>query len=244
MESTTGTLESRVSSWDMASAAKAALLAVSGVMMLADLAVIFLLVPTEQSMGVLFLIFYFHVPLAWVAFLAFFITFCSSIMYLLKGQRRWDALGHSAAELGVLFTTLVLITGSIWAKPANGVWWTWDPRLTTSLILWLMYVGYLMLRAYAPTPSLAARYSAVMGVVAFVDVPIVYFSAIWWQNLIHPVLYLGPAAEGSMDPRMVRGLMFSLLTFTLLFSYLLWERVSLRRAEDAVQGMHITERTA
>lgn len=244
MESTTGALESRASSWDVASTAKSVLLAVSGVLMLADLAVIFLVVPTEQSMGVLFLIFYFHVPLAWVSFLAFFITFCASILYLWKGQRRWDALGHSAAEIGVLFISLVLVTGSIWAKPANGVWWTWDPRLTTSLILWLMYVGYLMLRAYAPTPSLAARYSAVMGVVAFVDVPIVYFSAIWWQNLIHPVLYLGPAAEGSIDSRMVNGLMFSLLTFTLLFSYLLWERVSLRNAEDAVHGMRITERTA
>ena len=219
-----------------------ALLLVAAVLIMADLALIFLWVPTEQSMGVLFLIFYFHVPLAWSSFLAFGIVFVASILYLWKRQRRWDALGHSAAEIGVLFTTLVLVTGATWAKPANGVWWTWDPRLTTTLILWLMYVGYLMLRAYAPTPSQAARYSAVMGIIAFIDVPIVYFSAVWWRNIIHPVLYVGPFAEGSLDQSMVWALMFSILTFTILLAYLLWERVALRNDEDAIQEMRYTER--
>ena len=219
------------------------LLMVSAVLMMVDLVLIFLWVPTEQVMGVVQRIFYFHVPLAWVMFVAFFVVFIASVMYLWKGQRRWDALGHSAAEVGVVFATLMLISGAVWAKPVWGVWWTWSPRLTTSLILWLLYVGYLMLRAYAPTPSQAARYSAVMGIVGFIDVPIVYLSVVWWRN-IHPELMVGPGAEsGSLDGDMLVTLMYSLLTFTVLFAYLLWERLALRNDEDAVRAMRSTERT-
>ena len=228
-------------------AIRLALLLASGPLMLVNLVLIFLWVPTERVMGVVQRIFYFHVPVAWVAFLAFFIVFVASIVYLLfnhfgwKGQRRWDALGHSAVEIGVLFTTLMIITGATWAKPVWGVWWTWDPRLTTSLILWLLYVGYLMVRAYAPTPSQAARYSAVMGIIGFVDVPIVYFSVAWWRN-IHPEMVIGPLAEpGSLEGSMVVTLLFSLLTFTTLFGYLLWERVSLRNAEDTMRAMRLQE---
>ena len=226
---------------DRGDSVRMALLLVTSALMFANLALIFLWVPTESVMGVVQRIFYFHVPLAWVGFLAFAIVFVGSILYLWKGQRRWDALAHSAAEIGVLFTTLMLITGTTWAKPVWGVWWTWDPRLTTSLILWLLYVGYLMLRAYAPTPSQAARYSAVMGIIAFIDVPIVYFAVDWWRN-IHPEMVIGPLAEsGSLEGSMVVTLLFSLLTFTTLFAYLLWERVSLRNAEDSLQGLRYWE---
>lgn len=243
METTTDTQKSRTSNRDVASAAKAVLLAVGGVMMLADIALIFLWVPTEQVMGVAQRIFYFHVPLAWTGLLSTAVVFISSIVYLWKGQRRWDALAHSSAELSVMLITLTLITGATWAKMAWGVWWTWEPRLTTTLILWLMYMGYLMLRAYAPTPSLAARYSAVMGIIAFIDVPIVYFSVDLWRG-IHPRVVGVGATSGSLDSDMLITLIFSVFTFTVLFTYVLWERVSLRSAEDAVQGMHITERTA
>ncbi|MCH8940689.1 MAG: pyridoxal-phosphate dependent enzyme [Chloroflexi bacterium] len=149
--------------------ARLALLLLAAVLMVTDLALIFLWVPTEQVMGVVQRIMYFHVPLAWVGFLAFFVVFCASALYLWKGWRKMDALGHSAAEIGVLFTTLMLVTGATWAKPIWGVWWTWDPRLTTALILWFLYVAYLMLRAYAPTPAQAARYSAAMGIIGFVE---------------------------------------------------------------------------
>ncbi len=243
METTTGTQESRASNWDVASTVKAVLLAVGGVMMLADMALIFLWVPTEQVMGVVQRIFYFHVPLAWTGLLATTVVFVASIVYLWKGQRRWDAVAHSAGELSVMLITLTLITGATWAKMAWGVWWTWEPRLTTTLILWLMYMGYLMLRAYAPTPSLAARYSAVMGIIAFIDVPIVYFSVNWWRG-IHPRVVGVGATSGSLDSDMLITLIFSVFTFTVLFTYVLWERVSLRNAEDAVQGVRITERTA
>ena len=222
-------------------AVRLALLVASAVLMLANLGLIFLWAPTELVMGQVQRIFYFHVPVAWVAFLAVFIVFVASILYLCRGQRRWDALAHSAAEIGVLFTTLMLISGATWAKPVWGVWWTWDPRLTTSLIMWLIYVAYLMLRAYAPTPSQAARYSAVLGIVGFVDVPIVYFAVEWWRN-IHPEMVIGPLAEsGSLEGSMAVTLLFSLLAFTVLFAYLLWERVSLRNAEDSLRAMRLPE---
>lgn len=227
---------------DIASALKLSLLILSGLLMLADMALIFLWVPTEMVMGVVQRIFYVHVPIAWVGFLAFGVVFIASVAYLVGRNQRWDAVGHSAAEIGVLFTTLMLITGSAWAKPVWGVWWTWDPRLTTSLILWLIYVGYLMVRAYAPTPSRAARYSAIVGIIGFIDVPIVYFSVVWWRN-IHPEVLVGPASEpGDLDSKMLTTLMFSLITFSTLFAYLLWERISLRISEDVVNNLRYMER--
>ncbi|MBI4310151.1 MAG: cytochrome c biogenesis protein CcsA [Chloroflexi bacterium] len=207
-------------------------------MMLTDLALIFMWVPAERVTGNLFLIFYFHVPLAMTSFLAFFVTFVSSAMYLWKRNSKWDALGQASAEVGVLLISLVLITGSIWAKPANGVWWTWDPRLTTSLILWLVYIGYLMVRAYAANPSQAARFASVIGLIGFLDVPIVYFSAVWWRNAIHPNLYLGPLAEpDALAPQMQNGFMFSMFTFLVLLIYVLWERTSIRIQEDQVKAL-------
>ncbi|MBI4338736.1 MAG: cytochrome c biogenesis protein CcsA [Chloroflexi bacterium] len=221
---------------------RTALLLLSAVFLVADLALIFLWVPVERVTRELFQIFYFHVPLAMASFLAFFVTFLASSMYLWKRTTAWDALGHASAEVGVLFMSLVLITGSIWAKPANGVWWTWDPRLTTSLILWLIYLGYLMIRAYASNPSQARRFAAVVGIVGFVDVPIVYFSAVWWRNEIHPNLYMGPLAEpDALDSRMFMGFMFSMVTFLLLYCSVLWQRVSLRRSEDALHTLRLTE---
>ncbi len=221
-----------------AATVRSALLVLSAVLMVADLAMIFLRMPEERATGNLFLIFYFHVPIAIVSFLAFFVTLCASVMYLIRRTDLWDSIAHASAEIGVLYISLVLITGYIWAKPANGVWWTWDPRLTTSLILWLIYVGYLMIRAYATTPSQGARYAAVVGIVGFIDVPIVYLSATWWRNVIHPNLYLGPLApKGALNSEMALGFMFSFMTFAVLFSYLLWERASLQMDETAVKSL-------
>jgi heme exporter protein C len=224
---------------------KKGLFVVSAAMMLVVLYLIFIWVPTERNLGVSQRIFYFHVPIAWVAFLAFFIVLVGSVGYLGLGRLRWltrfvsadgwDRLAYSAAELGVLFTTLMLVTGILWAKPVWGVWWTWDPRLTTSLILWLIYVGYLMLRAYSPPGDQGARYAAVLGIVGFIDVPIVYLSIVWWRT-VHPLAIVGPAAtKGALDPAMYMLLMISTVMFTVLFTYLLIERVSLRKTEDEVE---------
>ena len=209
-------------------------------LMVVDLYLIFMWAPTANELHRYNLqrILYFHVPIAWVAFLAFFIVFVSSILYLWKRSARWDALAHSAAEIGVVFATLVLITGSIWAKGFGDWWWTWEPKLTTSLILWLIYVAYLMLRSYAPNKLQGATFAAVLGIVGFIDVPIVYFAADWWAGL-HPQVVTGPLAgeSASLDSSMRAVLMFSLFTFTLLFAFLLRERLTLRTLEDVTRRL-------
>src|SRR6266536_6156655 len=181
-----------------------------------SMAAIFLYAPTERVQGHVQRIFYLHLPLAWVAYLAFFIVFLCSLLYLWRSSERWDLLGHAAAEVGVVFTTLVLITGSLWARPIWGTWWSWDARLTTTLVLWFIYVGYLMLRGSVVDDSRAARYAAVLGVVGFLDVPIVHQSVVWWRTL-HP----GPPVVqqdggAGMPPAMVQVLLVSLVAFTLL----------------------------
>ena len=133
--------------------------------------------------------------MAWVAFLAFFVVFGASIAYLRTGNARWDRLGRASAEVGVVFTTLVLITGSIWGYPIWGTWWSWDPKLTTTLILWFMYLAYLMVRSYAEPPR-GPRFAAVVGIVAFFDVPIVYLSSYWWRTL-HPPAGHRPARRAA-----------------------------------------------
>jgi heme exporter protein C len=134
-----------------------------------------------------------------------------------------------------VLVTLALLTGVIWARPVWGVWWTWEPRLTTTLILWLIYVACLMVRAYAPNPARGAVYAAVVGIVGFVDVPIVYYSVQWWRS-IHPSPVVGPLAEaGALETTMLAVLLFSLLTFLALFLHLLLQRMALHRVEDWVR---------
>lgn len=213
---------------------KKSLFSISVGMMLLTLYLIFIWVPTEKNLGISQRIFYIHVPIAWVGFLAFFFVLVGSVGYLWRRTQRWDQIAHSAAEIGVLFTTLMLITGMVWAKPVWGVWWTWDPRLTTCLILWLIYVAYLMLRAYSPKGDQGARYAAILGIVGFIDVPIVYLSIVLWRT-VHPQALVGPAATGSLDPSMRILLMVSTFTFTILFTYLLADRFSLRKSEEEAE---------
>ncbi len=220
------------------------LLVVGVVLMAANLYLIFAVAPTEAVMGDVQRIFYIHVPMAVMSFLAFAVVFAASIVYLAKRGEKWDRVAHAGAEVGLVFVSLALITGIIWARPVWGVWWTWDPRLTTTLILWLIYAAYLMIRSYAPNRARGAVYGAVVGVVGFVDVPIVYFSVNWWRSL-HPEAVVGPLAEtGSLEPIMVRILMFSLLAFLVLFLYLIVERTSLRSAEDQANALRFSRLAA
>ncbi|MGE5618233.1 MAG: cytochrome c biogenesis protein CcsA [Sphingomonadaceae bacterium] len=191
----------------------------------------FLYAPTEATMGDVQRIFYFHVPAAWVGFLSFAVVFAASIQWLRTRRHRWDALAASGAEVGVLFTTVALLTGSIWAKPTWGTWWDWDPRLTTTLILWLIYVSYLMLRSAVENPSKRASLAAVVGIVGFVDVPIVFMSIRWWRT-IHPVVITSTSLE--LDPRMVTTLVVCLAAFTLLFVHLLRLRTRLELQREEV----------
>jgi heme exporter protein C len=180
-------------------------------------------------------IFYFHVPAAWIAYLAFAVVFLSSIVYLRTASPRWDQLALASAEIGVVFTSLVLFTGPIWARPVWGTWWQWDARLTSTLVLWLGYLGYLLLRALTPDRRRAGRIAAVVGIVSFIDVPIVHFSVYWWRTL-HP---LGPSVA---DPSRSSGLGApelvtfgtALVAFTLLFAWLLAVRVRLEQLERRV----------
>jgi len=201
-------------------------------LMVVALYLVFLWAPTEATMGDVQRILYFHVPLAWVAFLAFFIVLVGSILYLWKRENKWDRLAYCSAEIGVVFTTLNLISGVIWAKSVWGIWWIWDARLATALVLWLIYVAYLLVRAYAlaaQTRSLAA----VVGIVGFVDVPIVFMAVRWWRT-IHP----GPVVQtGGLSSTMLYTLIVCLIAFTLFYGVLMALRVSLRDAEEKMEAL-------
>lgn len=179
--------------------------------------------PTEAVMGDVQRIFYFHMPSAWIALgPAFTVTFICSIVYLVKKDLRYDRVAGASAELGVMFTTVTLLTGPLWAKPIWGAYWTWDPRLTTTLVLWFIYVAYLMLRSSTAEGHKRARLSAVFGIVGWIDVPIVFMSIRWWRT-IHPTLVTGQGMN--LDPSMQAVLMFSLFAFSLLYVFLLVVRV-------------------
>ncbi|HZJ02652.1 MAG TPA: cytochrome c biogenesis protein CcsA [Thermoleophilia bacterium] len=179
--------------------------------------------PTEAVMGDVQRIFYFHMPSAWVALgPAFTVVFVCSIIYLAKRDLKFDRIAGASAEIGVMFTTITLVTGPLWARPIWGAYWTWDPRLTTTLVLWFIYVAYLMLRSSTAEGHKRARLAAVFGIVGWIDVPIVFMSIRWWRT-IHPTLINGQGMQ--MDPTMQAVLMFSLFAFTILYVYLLIVRV-------------------
>lgn len=204
---------------------------------LCSLLAIFYYAPIEQTMGIVQKIFYFHVASAWTGFLAFGVVFGSSLLFLSRKKEIFDTYAFCAAEIGVLFTSLVLVTGPLWAKPVWNTYWTWDPRLTTTLVLWLIYLGYLLLRQMIASPEKAARIAAVYGIIGFVDVPIVYFSIRLWRTL-HPgyVMLMGGKNSG-LDPRMLQVLMLSVVAFTLLFVTMLLIRVDIEKATKALNQL-------
>ena len=196
---------------------------------------LFFLARPDRVQGDAARIVYFHVPMAWVAFLAFFVVFAASVAFLRTRNPRWDRLGRASAEVGVVFTTLVLITGAIWGYPIWGTWWSWDPKLTTTLILWFMYLAYLMVRSYAEPPR-GARYAAIVGIVAFVDVPIVYLSSYWWRTL-HPQPVIGPLAEQQPSASIVGLLLLlSVVAFTVVYVFLVRVRYEIERTEASLSG--------
>ncbi|MEW5807649.1 MAG: cytochrome c biogenesis protein CcsA [Acidobacteriota bacterium] len=200
------------------------------VFFLISLYLVFLHAPTEKVMGPVQKIFYYHVPSAISTFLAFFVVFIASIIYLATKSSLWDNIARSSAEIGVFFCTIVLITGPIWAKQAWGTWWTWEARLTTTLILWLIYVSYLMIRGYSENREQAARFSSILGIVGFLDVPIIYFSVKWWRGQ-HPIVF-GPGKQEPLAPEMLHAFLFSLFTFLLFYLLLMIVRTRISSLED------------
>ena len=203
-------------------------------LMITALYLVFVYVPTEKEMGIVQRIFYLMVPMGWLAMLSFLIVFISSILYLKKRHSKWDILGYSSAELGVIFTTLSLITGSIWAKPIWGVWWTWEePRLTATLVLWFIYLAYLMVRSFATEESQGARFAAVVGIIGFVDIPIIALATTLWRG-IHP----GPVIfQGGLAPPMLLTLLVSVAAFTALYFLLLIRRTSMKNDEIEIKRL-------
>lgn len=179
-------------------------------------------------------IIYFHISTAWVGFLAFFVTFIGGVAYLRTQNRKWDILALSSAEIGTVFMLGVLVSGSIWAKPAWGVWWVWDERLTISLIQFLIYVGYLMLRASVEDPSRRARFAAVYGIVAFISVPINFIAIRLWRTQ-HPLMFGDEG--GGLGPNMMFAFFFSLTTFSIWYVTLMWHRIRLERFRDDVEQL-------
>ncbi len=204
-----------------------------GIGIIAALYMALIAAPREITMGDLQRIFYFHVPAGITGMTAFAINFVASLMYLFRKNRWWDNLALSAAEVGVMFLAMVLITGPIWAKPAWFVWWTWSPRLTLSLVLCLLYVAYLLIRNYIEDPERRALVSAVFGIIAFVDTPLVWFSIRWWRD-IHP----SPMLEtGGLSPSMRPAFLICWVAFQFLLIYLLRRRFYLESMRDELERL-------
>jgi heme exporter protein C len=197
---------------------------------------IFLYAPREETMGEVQRIFYIHVPSAITAFTAYYIVALGSVMYLAKRSPAWDEVAHSAAEVGFVFCSCVLVTGPLWAKPVWGIWWTWDMRLTSTFILWLLFIAYLMLRSYLVNPSRAATLSSVVGVVGAADVIFDYMSIRWFRTQHPQPVVLGGPGSG-LDPRMLATLLVSWGAFLCLFAFLLRLRVGLARARRELGGL-------
>ena len=203
-------------------------LAVSAILSLA-------IAPPDAAQGNVQRLMYVHVPAAWLAYLSFTTVFAGSALYLLTRRGHWDRLAAAAAEIGVLFTALTIVLGSIWGYPTWGTWWTWDPRLTTTAIMLMIYVGYLALRRLPESPARRARWSAVLGVVGFVDIPIVHMSTVWWRSLHQPATVLQPGAP-TIAPIMLVTLLWAVLAFTLTYGYLLALRMRVGRLETKALG--------
>lgn len=197
--------------------------------MLLSLFLIFLYAPNEQMQGIPQRIFYFHLPIALNTYLGFFIVAGASASYLWQGDRFSDLLAQTAAEIGMVFCTLVIITGSLWARPIWGVWWTWDPRLTMVVILWTIYAAYLLLRMFAGDTEQVARYAAVLGIVGVLDIPILHVATRLWRG-IHPKVE-------QMAPPMMWTLLASIAAFLLLFAWLFWLRLRGLSQQDEVTAL-------
>jgi heme exporter protein C len=211
--------------------------AATGLAVLAALYIDFVKAPTEREMGDVQRIFYFHVSSAWMMYVGFFLAAGASAVYLWKGSRAADRLAAASAEVGELFCTLVLVTGPIWARPIWGVWWTWDPRLTMTVILWAIYASYLMLRAFGGEDDAIRRYAAVLGIVGVLDIPIIMVSVRLLRGIHPAVITRNEGGSGLVDPWMRAGLGVSALALVLLAVWLIALRMRSARLAEEVAAL-------
>lgn len=207
-----------------------------GLLLAACQVLIYRYAPVEQVMGLVQKIFYTHLPLAWWSFISFFLVCISGIAYLKTRNRRWDALAGASAEVGLVFCGLAVISGSIWARHSWGVWWTWDPRLTTALILWFLYAGYMVVRKLDMPRERLASLSAVVGIVAFLDVPLVFLSARMWRS-IHPAVFANKA--GGLEPEMKVAAIATVACFGFLWAAFVALRTFQIKQKERLDGLAV-----
>ena len=217
---------------------------VTGVLMATATLAVFFYAPTERVMGAVQKVFYFHVAAGWVGMLGFLAAMVAGVVYLRTHDPKWDTIGLAGVEIGMAFMLITIVTGSIWARPIWGTWWTWDPRLTTATIMELAYAAYLMLRQGIEEPDRRARFGAVYAIVAFISVPMTFLSIRIFRT-IHPVVIGNggdvPGAEGgfSMTPKMTQVFMFSLITWSVLFVDIFWHRIRLGKLANRVEQLKL-----
>ena len=209
-------------------AKRALLAAVAILLVIAGAYASLFVAPTERTMGLIQRIFYFHASTAWAGETTFFVCFVANLLYIWKRQPKYDWLSVACAEVGLVCITVVLITGPIWAHPVWGIWWTWDARLTSTFVLWLLYVSYLLLRSLIDEPDRRALLSALFGVFAFLDVPLVFFSIRWWRTQ-HPAPVIMGGSGSGLDPTMSKVFFFNVLAMHVLAAFLILERFTLER---------------
>ncbi len=205
--------------------------------MLTALYFVFIAVPNDAFQGPVQRIFYVHLSMWLPTFAAFGIVGVASLLFLWKKDRRWDHIATASAELGLLFCTLGLATGCIWAKPIWGTWWTWDPRLTLTLVLWMIYAAYLLLRSLATNPEQGSVLAAILGVSGVVDLYLVNRAVYWWRGIHPAVVVTKEGGSGLQDPMMRLTLILCMLAFFLLFLWLLRLRVRTAHLEDEVDRL-------
>ncbi len=209
------------------------LIIASALLMLVHLYMVFIFVPTDANQGIIQRIFYIHVPLAWIGFFAFFVTLIGGVMFLWKRDFKWDRLASASAEIGLIFISLMLLNGCIWAKPMWGVWWVWTARLTLSLVLWFIYAAYFIIRAYISEDGQRARFAAVVGIIGFLNVPLVFLAVQLWETQHQGYLIF----EGGMVPEMTWTLMAGIVAYTVLYVLLLKDRLVLKNLENKLNQM-------
>jgi heme exporter protein C len=192
--------------------------------------------PVEVTMGIMQKIFYFHLPLAWWGLISFFIVFCASLIFLITRKPSMDRLAQAAAEMGLLYSGLALVTGSLWARAAWNTWWTWDPRLSTTLVMWFIYAGYLALRQSIDNPQKKRAVSAVLGIVAFLNVPLVFLSARMWRS-IHPAVF--GSGGGGLEPEMMTTVLVCIAALGMLTAGILLYRVRQLDLKDRVKNLFV-----
>ena len=210
-------------------------ISLSSVLMVGSLYMSLIWAPTEITLGDSQRIFYIHIPLAWLGMLSVIILAVFSIAYLITRNIKWDNLAYSTAELGFILITLVLVTGMIWSKAEWTVWWTWDPKLTTTVILWFIYLAYIMLRKYGTSDLRGASYGAVLGIIVAIDVPMIYMAANWWSSA-HPELNIGPLSDqsSSVNSEMMMTLLVSLIAYTMLYIIILNEKYVVQKGTNLI----------